>query len=283
MLNLTKMIKRILGWKEFEIEKEYVLPGSSTKKCQNEVAIVTGGSGGIGRAISIRLSIEGAVVYVAGRNVEKLRSIVNEIKELGGEAKCLELDVANEDSIQKSFEEVYNENNGKLDILVNCAGGSPRERAKNFFEQDIGIIDEMLVTNLRGSLLCSRMASKIMVKQKKGKIINIASVLGTNGQAKQTEYTAAKAGIIGYTKALAIELGKYGITVNCISPGLVPRGTVDADMILDLKRKNVLNKVGTQEQIAEAVTFLISKEADFITGQNLIVDGGWSLGVRGEE
>lgn len=279
---LKKRIKGLSGYREFTAEKDYILPKDHKQRFLNKTVVVTGGAGGIGRAISLRFATEGAIVYVAGRDVGKIRRVLEEIHSLGGNGKELELDVCSDESISAAFQKVDGAE-GQIDFLVNCAGGSPRERATYFHMQEIAVIDEMLNTNLRGSMLCSRMAAYYMIGRKYGKIINIASVLGTNGQIKQTEYTAAKAGIIGYTKALAMELGKYGITVNCVSPGLVSRGKFDSDTAIDLCSKNWLHRMGTQEQIAEAAAFLASDEADFITGQNLMVDGGWSLGVKGEQ
>jgi 3-oxoacyl-[acyl-carrier protein] reductase len=172
---------------------------------------------------------------------------------------------------------------GKIDILVNCAGGSTRGMNAYLHEQSVEMIDSMLNTNLRGSILCSREAAKYMVKQRAGKIINIASVIGLRGKARFTDYAASKAGIIGYTSSLTIELGEFSINVNCISPGFIQRGMYTDEQIPYMLNSNYLKRVGTPEDIACAVAFLASSEADFITGQNLCVDGGCSLGLHGDD
>lgn len=275
------IIKKCFGYKDnYSIEKEYRFQFID-KRFEGKIVLVSGGGGAIGRGVCIRFAIEGAIVFVSGRNKEKLQTVIDEITSLGGRAFSAVMDVENPVSIETTFQNIIS-SYGKIDIVVNCAGGSPRQRMSFFYEQSVDVIDEILDVNLRGSLLCSHYAAQAMIKQQAGRIINIASTLGTNGQIKQTEYTAAKAGVIGYTKSLAMELGRYGITVNCVSPGLVQRGTFNSDQLKYLLNSNWMNQLGTPEQIANAVAFLASDEAAFITGQNLIVDGGWSLGVKGD-
>lgn len=280
---LKVKIRKLISSPSYNATKKYVVNISeNNKKFDGEIAIVTGGSGAIGRAICLRLSLEGAIVFVAGRNEANVESVVSEISEIGGVAFPLIMDITNAYSIEDSINQVVAKY-GQVDILVNCAGGSTRGLNANLHEQSVEVIDDMLNTNLRGSMLCSRQVGKQMVLQKNGKIINVASVIGLMGKAKFTDYAAAKAGVIGYTKSLALELGHYGITVNCVSPGLIQRGVFDEKKADKLKKSNYLGKVGSLEDIANSVVFIASKEADFITGQNIVVDGGRMLGLHGDD
>ena len=191
------------------------------------------------------------------------------------------LDVTDNISIEKAYNEIVSRGH-LVSILINCAGGSTRNRAKLLVDQDIDVIDEMLDTNLRGSMLCTRTFGHKMKENGFGKIINISSVIGERGKPKFFDYAAAKAGIIGYTKSVAQELGSYGINVNCVSPGFIQRGEFTQEQLPFLINSNFMNKVGTPEDIAEAVAFLASERAGFITGLNLCVDGGRSLGLHGD-
>lgn len=279
---VKKRIKRILGYeqREFTAEKEYILNINSTKRFENKVAIITGGSGAIGRAVALRLAIEGAKVYVTGRTESNLVKVVDEIKNLGGKANFILLDVNDSETIEKAFKSIGIESN--IDILVNCAGGSSRGQARLLHEQDEEIVKEVIMTNLLGSMYCSRQAAKYMVKQGSGKIINVSSAVGMKGKAKFTDYAAAKAGIIGYTKSLAIELGKYGITVNCITPGFIQRGVFNEEAADKLMSTNYLRKIGTLEDVASLIAYVASDEANFITGENMVIDGGRTLGLLGD-
>lgn len=279
---LKKRIKRILGYeqREFTAEKEYILNMSSSKRFENKVAVITGGSGAIGRAVALRLAIEGAKVYVTGRTESNLVKVVDEIRNLGGKANFSLLDVNDSETIKNAFQSIVVESN--IDILVNCAGGSSRGQAKLLHEQDEEIVKEVVMTNLLGSMYCSRQAAKHMVNQKSGKIINVSSAVGMKGKAKFTDYAAAKAGIIGYTKSLAIELGKYGVNVNCVTPGFIQRGTFNEETADRLMRTNYLRKVGTLEDVASLIAYVASDEANFITGENIVIDGGRTLGLLGD-
>ncbi len=264
---------------KFSMEKEYVI--NSDSRFLNQIVVVTGASGSIGGAIAWRLGIEGAIVYLGGRNNKKLFELANQMKQKNIVAFPLVLDVTDESSIEKAKNKVISEQ-GKIDILINCAGGSTRNRCANLVDQDIEMIDSMLNTNLRGSMLCTRTFGKEMVKVNKGKIINIASVIGEHGKPRFSDYAASKAGIIGYTKSVAQELGVYGINVNCVSPGFIQRDSFNEEQKIYLLNSNFMNKVGCSEDIASAVAYLASEEAGFITGQNLCVDGGRSLGLHGD-
>lgn len=260
--------------------RPYTIETGTQKKLEGKVAVVTGGSGAIGRAISFRLAAEGAVVYVCGTRQERIDTVVQEIITAGLKAKPQILNVLDTASIEMVFENIANSNNGHIDILINSAGGSARENSNNIVDQDVEIIDSLLDVNLRGAMVCSKFAAKYMIKQKRGKIINITSVIGIQGKSGFSEYAASKGGSIAFARSLAQELGKYNINVNCVSPGIVQRGEIKQEMINELSRTNFLNTYGKPEDISNAVYFLCTDEASFITGHNLVVDGGRSLGLK---
>lgn len=236
--------------------------------------VVTGGYGAIGAAICCRFAAAGAEVLAAGRSRASFEAELGDAAGIG----FLELDVSDADSVERAFSSL----DGRLDVLVNCAGGSARQRSALLMEQDRGVIDEMLSVNLRGSLLCSRTACSIMAHSGGGCIVNVSSVIGMRGKAGFTEYAAAKAGISGYTRSLALEMGPKGVRVNCVSPGFIQRGRFGAAQLDYNRRSNCLGTVGSAGDVAGAVVFLASDEARFITGQDLCVDGGRSLGLMGD-
>lgn len=285
-MNVKRYIKRVAKSilnrpvEKFSMDKQYVINQEGVR-FDKKVAVVTGASGAIGGAIAWRLGLEGAVVYLGGRNSKKLNKLVTEMSQKNVSAIPLVIDVTSEKSIEEAREKVMNEQD-KIDILINCAGGSTRNRCADLVEQDIEMIDFMINTNLRGSILCTRSFGKEMVKVNSGKIINIASVIGEHGKPKFSDYAASKAGIIGYTKSVAQELGKHGINVNCVSPGFIQRDSFNEEQLKYLLESNFMNKVGSSEDVAAAVAYLASEDADFITGQNLCVDGGRSLGLHGD-
>ncbi len=244
---------------------------------KGKAVVVTGGSGAIGRAICFKFAANGATVYVGGRNVQNVQRVVDEIRSLNLLAEAFIIDIADSESVDKAFDKINN-----IDILVNCAGGGSRDKMKNLAQQDITVIDEILNTNLRGTILCTQKAAKKMILHQRGKIIIISSAVGIQGKAAYSEYGAAKAGMIGFCKSIALELGKFCINVNCVSPGFIQRGEYDEQKEKWLKNTNCLHKVGELEDIANAVYFMASDNAKFITGQNLIVDGGRTLGLYGD-
>ena len=267
-------------YQTFKVCRPYIIKTGTQKKLEGKVAVVTGGSGAIGRAVSFRLAAEGAIVYVCGTRQEKADAVVQEIKAAGLDARPQILNVLDTVSIEVVFENIATCNNGHIDILVNSAGGSARENANNIVNQSIEVIDNLLDINLRGAMVCSKFAAKYMIEQKYGKIINITSVIGIQGKTGFSEYAASKGGSIAFAKSLAQELGKYNINVNCVSPGIVQRGDIKQEMINELSRTNFLNTYGKPEDISNAVYFLCTDEASFITGHNLVVDGGRSLGLK---
>ena len=270
----------VIRYKIRNTECNYKIYKEDAGKLENKVAIVTGGSGAIGSAICFRLAMEGATVIVTGRNKDNLESVINQIKNNGGKAEVINLDVTIYENIKESFEKIYNQY-GHIDILVNNAGGSARSKSNKIINQDIDVIDNILDINLRGTILCCKEAAKYMIKNHYGRIINIASIVGVEGLSGYSEYCASKAGVIGFTKSLAMELAEYGICVNCVSPGITNQILWDK-CIEDIPNDNrsYINRKGKTDDIANAVEFFSREESEYIIGQNLIVDGGRSLGLK---
>lgn len=288
MSKIKKYVKRIVKAilnrpiEQFSMEREYVIINTeNAKRFADKVAVVTGASGAIGGAIAWRFGYEGATVFLGGRNEKKLSLIVDEMTKQGITAYPLIMDVTDSNSIEAAKSKVVSKVK-RVDILINCAGGSTRNHCANLVDQSVEMIDDMLTTNLRGSMLCTRAFGKVMAQAGKGKIVNIASVIGDHGKPKFSDYAASKAGIIGYTKSVAQELGPLGVNVNCVSPGFIQRGTFSEQQLPYLLNSNFMHKVGSAEDVASAVAYIASDEAGFITGQNLCVDGGRSLGLHGD-
>jgi 3-oxoacyl-[acyl-carrier protein] reductase len=240
----------------------------------NKVALVTGGSRGIGRGIVVKLASEGAKVVVNYRtNPTAAEEVVELIKEQGGEAVSEQADVSQMAAAQRLIRRAV-ESYGRLDVLVNNAGTTRDMLIMLMKEEDWDLV---LNTNLKSAFNCCKAATRIMMKQRHGRIINVTSVSGLVGQAGQTNYSASKAGLIGFTKALAKELGPRNITVNAVAPGFVYTD-LTADLPQEMKdillQMTPLGRFGTPEDMANAVAFLASDEAGFITGQILSVDGG---------
>lgn len=264
---------------------EYVIRTSDINKLQGKAVMVTGGTGAIGSAICHKLLIEGATVGICGRNEEKINATIARFNAEGlpglGTAIPIILDVTDDLNINSAIDEFVNKV-GKLDAFVNNAGGGARGESKPIHKQDIEVIDMVLNTNIRGSIICARKVAQVMTNQKNGKIINMSSVVGMRGKAKMSDYAAAKAGIIGFTQSLAIELGEYNITVNCISPGMVNQVPFDAGMTIKGTNSNCLKRFGYTDEVASLVSFIVSEDADYITGHNFVIDGGRSLGLMGD-
>lgn len=277
---IKQKIKNKLVRTVYNAEKSYEIK-ITDKPLQGKVAVVTGGSGAIGRAICFQLAAKGAKVYVSGRNQAMVMSVVEEVRNNGLQAEEFILDVSNEKSIEKAFDSLFGKKE-HIDILVNCAGGGARERMHPLAQQEVTVIDNILDTNLRGTVLCTRKAAQYMIPNKQGRIIIISSAVGLQGKANYSEYAAAKSGMVGFMKSMALELGQYGITVNCVTPGFIQRGEYSEEQATWLKKTNCLHAIGTLEDVANAVGFIVSEEAGFITGQNLCVDGGRTLGLYGD-
>ena len=243
----------------------------------SKTAIVTGGSRGIGRATAIELSKMGMnVAVIFHGNQEKADETVAACKANGVEAIAIKCDVKVMAEVQIAIENVM-ETFGSVDVLVNNAGVTKDGLLLRMSEEDF---DAVVDTNLKGCFLFSKACAAIMMKQRPGKIINIASIVGLQGNAGQANYAASKAGIIGFTKSLAKELGSRGITVNAVAPGFVE--TDMTDVLSDKVKEAFLNMVPLKrtakpEDIANAIGFLASEKADYITGQVLTVDGGMCM------
>lgn len=281
-VNLNSRIGNFLRshYASFRVTRPYIIKIDEHDELKGKVAIITGGSGAIGRACAFRLAAEGAKVYVCGSRPTSAQPIVDEITTACKNAVAIQLNVLDAKSIQKTFEKIAADNNGHIDILVNSAGGSARGKANNVVDQSIEVFDEILNINLRGAMVCAKEAAKYMISNKYGRIINITSVIGLQGKAGYSEYAASKGGSIAFVKSLAQELGRYGITVNGVAPGIVQRGEVTMDAMERLGRTNWMGTYGKPEDISAVVNFLCKDEASFITGQNIAADGGRSLGLK---
>ncbi|KYZ77336.1 beta-ketoacyl-ACP reductase [Anaerosporomusa subterranea] len=240
----------------------------------NKVALVTGASRGIGRAVAIALAKAGAKVVVnyAG-NAAAAQDTINEIIAFGGEAIAVQADVSQAESVDALLKQML-EAYGHVDILVNNAGITRDNLLLRMKEDDW---DAVMNTNLKGVFHCTKQVSRVMIKQKSGKIINMTSVVGVMGNAGQSNYAAAKAGVIGFTKSMAKELASRGITVNAVAPGFIATDmtAVLSDQVkTEMANSIPLTRMGKPEDVAAAVVFLASDSADYITGQTLHVDGG---------
>lgn len=245
-------------------------------------AFVTGANGSLGRAIIAGLVAEGAHVFAIGRSLEKLLAVVAEMNKLHeGSCTSMVADISDESAIEAAIQNTLAEGQS-VDIWVNCAGGSARGKAAPIHLQHMEIIEDVINSNLRLCIIGSKVAASHMTKQGHGRIINISSVIGDRGKASFSDYAAAKAGIIGFSRSMALEVGPHGVTVNCVSPGFIQRGSYNDIQKGYLLRSNCLHSIGKPEDIAHAVAFLASPQAGFITGQNLLVDGGRSLGLMGD-
>ena len=242
-----------------------------------KTAVVTGGSRGIGRAICEELARGGAnvVLCYAGR-AEAAQETVTACEDLGAKALAVQCNVADEAQVKALMDAAVKEF-GRIDILVNNAGVTRDGRVMMMKEADF---DAVIDTNLKGTFLCMKAVSRIMMKQRYGRIVNLSSVVGLRGNAGQVNYAASKAGVIGMTKSLAKELAGRNITVNAVAPGFI-----DTDMTAALTEtaKNAalgsipMGRRGTPENVAKAVAFLAGEDAGYITGQVLAVDGGMSM------
>lgn len=267
-------------YSSYTVTCPYVIKVDDHEELKGKVAVITGGSGVIGRACAFRLAAEGAKVYVCGSRPTSALPVVEEIIAIGKVAVAVQLDVLDASAIESTFRKIAEENNGHIDILINSAGGSARDKANVVVDQKVEIIDEILNINLRGAMICAKEASKYMIANRYGRIINITSVIGLQGKAGFSEYAASKGGSIAFIKSLAQELGKFSITVNGVAPGIVQRGVVDALSIEKLAKTNWMGTYGKPEDISAVVNFLCKGEASFLTGQNIAVDGGRSLGLK---
>lgn len=240
---------------------------------REQVAVVTGGARGIGKAIADALARKGVNLVIADISLEQAKDTAAELEKLGVKAMPVKLDVSKSDEVIKIFEDISKEF-GKINILINNAGITRDGLIMRMKEEDW---DTVININLKSVFLCSKEAIKVMAKQRYGRIINIASVVAFMGNPGQANYSASKAGIVGLTKTTAKEYASRGITANAVAPGFITTAMTDAlpeNVKDEMKRAIPLGRFGTSEDVASAVVFLASPEAGYITGQVIHVNGG---------
>ena len=241
------------------------------------VALVTGASQGIGRACALALAEGGAVVALAARNEEKLAAVAQEIEAKGGQAATFKMDVSNEDEVKAAVKAAL-ERFGKIEILVNNAGVTKDTLLMRMKRADW---DAVIQTNLSSAFFTTQAVIGSMVRQRWGRIVNITSVFGQTGQVGQANYSASKAGLIGFTMAMAREVASRSITVNAVAPGYIETAMTEglsADLKAKVNEMIPLGRAGTDMEVAHAVRFLASEEAAYITGHVLKVNGGMLMG-----
>jgi len=239
----------------------------------NKIAIVTGASQGIGKIIAFELAKSGAHVACISRNKKAIESIVEEITINGGQASSFPCDISDSDTLSEIITEIIKENS-RIDILVNNAGIT---KDSLLMRMSIEQWDDVINTNLKGAFHCTKAVVRYMMKNKFGRIINITSIVGLTGNAGQANYAASKAGLIGMTKSIAKEVASRGITANCIAPGWIETSMTEKlseEVKSEFLSHIPVGRIGSPDDIANAVIFLASDEAGYITGQTITVDGG---------
>jgi 3-oxoacyl-[acyl-carrier protein] reductase len=247
-----------------------------SSRLEGKVAVITGGCRGIGRAITLRLISEGALCFALDYKLLEEGEIFTDNPDYLERVKFIQVDVTSDSSVKASFEEVLKEA-GRIDILVNNAGITRDNLLLRMNETEW---DSVIDTNLKGAFLCTKAVLKPMMSQRWGRIINIASIVGITGNAGQSNYSASKAGLIGFTKSIAQEVGSRNILVNAIAPGFVL--TQMTDKLTEQQKQNFLDDIplkraATPQDIANCVAFYASEDSSYITGNVIIVDGGLSM------
>jgi 3-oxoacyl-[acyl-carrier protein] reductase len=240
---------------------------------KDKVALVTGGAQGIGKAVALLLAKNGADIVVSDVNLQKAEETAGEIQSLGRKAMAVKADVSSSEDVERMVQAIM-ERLGRIDILINNAGIARDKLILRMTEEDW---DAVLNVNLKGTFHCTRVVIRHMSKQRYGKIVNIASVVGEMGNAGQANYAASKAGVIGFTKTVAREFAQRGINVNAIAPGYIATPMTDAlpeKAKEELQRMIPMERLGKPEDVAEAVLFLVSEASSYITGQVINVNGG---------
>jgi len=245
-------------------------------RLEGKVAIVTGGSRGIGKQICLRLSREGAKIAIFDIEEALLKEVAAQIKDIGSEVLPLGVDISNFEKVDRAVKKVIDRFE-RTDILVNNAGVNEDKLLLRMREEDW---DKVLQVNLKGTFNCLRAVIRTMVKQREGRVINISSVIGLRGNIGQANYAASKAGIIGLTKSVAKEVGRYGITVNAIAPGFI--NTSMTEKLQEKEKEKFISQIpagrmGKPEEVANLVSFLASDEAGYITGEVIKIDGGMAI------
>lgn len=243
---------------------------------KDEVVLVTGSTRGIGKEIAVAFAKEGAVVVVLGRNADTAAKVAKEFRKNNWKAESFGCDVTNAQNVQEIVNKLLDKYK-RVDILINNAGITRDNLLLRMSESDW---DDVIVNNLRGVFNCTKVVLKAMVKARKGKIINIASIIGITGNIGQANYAASKAGIIGFSKSIALEVASRGITVNSVAPGYI-----ETDMTAQLNDKAregilqsiPLGRLGSPSDVAGVCLFLASRDADYITGQTITIDGGIAI------
>ncbi len=242
-------------------------------KLKGKVALITGAAQGIGKSVALLLARNGADIVVSDINLEKAEETAKEIESIGPKAMAVKVDVGNFKDVEEMVEAILKKF-GKIDILINNAGITRDKLILRMTEEDW---DAVLNVNLKGTFNCMKAVTRHMAKQRSGKIVSIASVVGEMGNAGQANYSASKAGVIGLTKTIAREFAQRGINVNAIAPGYIetPMTEVLPEKVKEeLKRLIPMERLGTPDDVAEAVLFLVSEESNYVTGQVLNVNGG---------
>ncbi len=240
---------------------------------EGKIAVVTGSARGIGQAIAFDLAARGADIVVCDIKAEWLTETAEGVEKLGRKAHCFELDVTNAEAVQNVFNDIAAAT-GRIDILVNNAGITRDGLLMRMSEEDW---DAVLTVNLKGTFVCTKAVSRIMMKQRSGSIINIASVVGLMGNAGQANYAASKGGVIAFTKSVAKELASRNIRANAVAPGFISSKMTDA--LSDEVRQKMLDAIplssfGTPQDVANAVAFLAGEQSSYVTGQVISVNGG---------
>ncbi len=242
-------------------------------KLKGKVALITGAAQGIGKSVALLLARNGADIVVSDINLEKAEETAKEIESIGPKAMAVKVDVANFKDVEQMMEAILKKF-GKIDILINNAGITRDKLILRMTEEDW---DTVLDVNLKGTFNCMKAVTRHMAKQRSGKIVSIASVVGEMGNAGQANYSASKAGVIGLTKTIAKEFAQRRINVNAIAPGYIETPMTEAlpeKVKEELKRLIPMERLGKPEDVAEAVLFLVSEESNYMTGQVLNVNGG---------
>lgn len=260
---------------------QYEVVETHRQRLANKIALISGGAGSIGSALGLRLASEGAHVVLLGRTEETLVAARSSLIQAGVAASLVETaaaDVTSEDSLRDVVDAIASKY-GRIDFVINNAGASARGRVEPLQDQSLDVIRGVIDLNLVGAMLMTRLCIPHVPEH--GRVIFFGSVIGIGGMKNYSEYAAAKAGISGLTKSLALELGSRGVTVNAVSPGWVWRNPFDGEQRRPTDR-NALGRYGTAEEVAGLVAYLCSDEASYVTGQEIAVDGGRSLGLYGE-
>jgi len=258
-------------------------------KLKDKVAIITGGGTGIGKAISLAFVNEGAAIVIAARNLSRLEEVAKDIKSRGGKAKAIQTDISDHEQVKRMVAQTVDEF-GQIDVLVNNAAIGTYNNA-DVVDMNLDNWHTLLAVNLTGTMFCSREVLKYMIPRRSGSIINISSVAGLSGVPRESPYTVSKWGVIGFTETLAIEAGKSGIRVNCISPGATRThefedwvrssaknaGISYEEVMSKLTDNNALKRIAEPPEIAACVVFLASDDSSAITGHNLIASCGFHI------